>query len=459
MLKRHLIFLILGVIVFAFLAGMFSKHRANSMTAENKKAAQSPKKLPPLMPPASRFFSSKLPKPLPNIPWKAGILRIKENEYLLLADFSFKKASSIPGVETYENKRRGWLILKGKEKELPLKSLGYSLHRPYEISYSEPYLVYVLRKWHKNSNLTLISQFFLYDLSTNKEKYLGEFKGIYSARFIPHHSALPSLPQSYIVEELISLYPSESSRRKHRLNFYKGFEEGKRLSFQKIESFEGRRGELPHRPCVWKTKAGVIMSFLLWRPTKSESDELLFFYKTEGEKGWRSFSLGEVGFYDYKISPDGQLVAFLLREESDTRTLRVFSLATQAEIFSAVIEGEKRRNEETDYMEALHELLFPSFIRWDGEGKNIIAFPMETVLDGKSQMMWIFNIYKREMRKIDIPFQTVWDVVVKGENQFVLVAGNPLKDTPEWGIYEFYMGKEGKGVAKPIKVFKVKAKG
>jgi len=364
-------------------------------------------------------------------------------------------------VETYENKRRGWLILRGKEKELPLNlnSLGSSLQCPFEISYSEPYLVYVLSKWHKNSNLTLISQFFLYDLSTNKEKYLGEFKGTYSARISPHHFALPSLPHSYIVEELISLYPSESSRRKHRLNFYKGFEEGKGLSFQKIESFEGRRGELPHRPCVWKTKAGVIMSFLLWRPTKSESDELLFFYKTEGEKGWRSFSLGEVGFYDYKISPDGQLVAFLLREESDTRTLRVFSLATQAEIFSAVIEGEKRRNEETDYMEALHELLFPSFIRWDGEGKNIIAFPMETVLDGKSQMMWIFNIDKREMRKIDIPFQRVWDVFVKGENQFVLVAGNPLKDTPEWGIYEFYMGKEGKGVAKPIKVFKLKEKG
>jgi hypothetical protein len=176
----------------------------------------------------------------------------------------------------------------------------------------------------------------------------------------------------------------------------------------------------------------------------------------EGEKGWRSFSLGEVGFRDYKISPDGQLVAFLLREESDTRTLRVFSLATQAEIFSAVIGGERRKNRNIGFPEGVHELLFPSSLRWDGEGKNIIAFPQETVLNGKSQMLWIFNIDKRETKKIDIPFQGIWDVIVKSENQFVLVAGNPLKDPSDWGIYEFNWGKEGKRMVKPVKVFKVK---
>ncbi|MBC7329426.1 RHS repeat-associated core domain-containing protein [bacterium] len=111
-------------------------------------------------------------------------------------------------------------------------------------------------------------------------------------------------------------------------------------------------------PYVWKTRAGVILSFLLWRPTKGESDELLFLYKKEGEKVWHSISLGEVGFYDYKISPNGQPVALLLGEGENTRTLKVFSLATEGEIRSALIEGEKRRNKEIGYMEGLHELLY-----------------------------------------------------------------------------------------------------
>ncbi|MBC7329425.1 hypothetical protein H5T88_03600 [bacterium] len=388
----------------------------------------------------------------PGVPYGAQLLTLGENRFLLLADIVSGKSASVSNYSYPVCERKVWFVSKEGEKELPIGPIGYSLHQPFEIRYSPPYLSYVVRKGHKNSQKVLTSQFFLYDLSTDKEKYLGEFKGTYSARILPYHVAFPSLPQSYIIEHLISLASSDSSRIKHRLNFYIGVEEkGKGILFRKFDSMEGKRGEVLERPCVWETRVGVFLSVLLVRPT----DEPLFLYKKEGEKVWHSISLGEIGFFDYKISPEGQYVAFLL-EEDNARVLKLFSLATQANVFITTVEGEKIRNMFIGFPEGERQFLLPSSIRWDEEEKHIIAFARETILEGKPQILWFFNIDKGGTKKIELPFQRIWDVLIRGENQLILVAGNPLKDTPDWGIYEFYMGKKGEGIAKPIKVFKVK---
>lgn len=211
-MKKHYKFIyipsLLICLICVFVVAAKHIHRVISQRLILNSSTHSSSPMPSFIP-GEGGFKPTIP---PGVPYGAQLLTLGENRFLLLADIVSGKSASVSNYSYPVCERKVWFVSKEGEKELPIGPIGYSLHQPFEIRYSPPYLSYVVRKGHKNSQKVLTSQFFLYDLSTDKEKYLGEFKGTYSARILPYHVAFPSLPQSYIIEHLISLASSDSSR-------------------------------------------------------------------------------------------------------------------------------------------------------------------------------------------------------------------------------------------------------
>lgn len=412
----------------------------------------------PSRPMPSPTFLEKLTLKFPKgIPWRAEVMPIAVDKYLLLADI---EEPVEPATHTPKEgeKRKIWIVSPGKAEELSLGRLGGSLHLPYEIRFSPPYLLYAIRDQREDANFYLSSKFFSLDMRDKSKRYLGEFTSTGPRTFtragvrtcILSHIAIPSPSKPLVIER--ELRQSDNSSSRCKIKVYEG---DANFSFTPIDHFEDRPGSYIDRPCAWETREGVILSTLVFRPVKNRTgDEVFFVYKKKGEKGWHYIDLGDVGFFDYRVSQDGQKVALLLKEEENERILKVFSLATGRENLRVRIKGEERENRNLGAPEAVLYLLLPSHMRWDDKGGVIIAFPRETTLDKKSTILWLINVATGEIRKREVSFQKIWDARFLINGELAVVAGNPLAEPPTWGVYVLKDEKHKGKVAEVVYEFK-----